>query len=148
MTTYWAPLLHLYQPYTQDADVLRLIDKECYKPLFRMMEKHDNSRFCLNINGVLIELLHKFGLSDTIELLKNLVAENKIEILGTGKNHPILPLIPQKEITHQIRLNEEINRKEFGKNWHGTGFFPPEMAISAKVTKIVKEMGYKWVIMS
>ena len=146
--TYWAPLLHVYQPPTQEIEILKIIDKECYKPLFTMMDKHDNSRFCLNINGVLIELLHEFGLSDTIELLKNLVAENKIEILGTGKFHPILPLIPQKEVHHQVRMNEEINRKEFGNSWYRSGFFPPEMAISAKVAKIVKEMGYKWVIMS
>ena len=83
MTTYWAPLLHVYQPYTQDVEVLEIINKECYKPLFSMIDKHDNAKFCLNINGVLIELLYKYGLADTMDLLKNLVAESKIEDLTT-----------------------------------------------------------------
>jgi len=148
MTTYWAPLLHIYQPPTQDLEILRLINEECYKPLFSMMEAHDNARFCLNINGVLIEMLYEFGLADTMDLLKNLVSESKIEILGTGKFHPILPLIPKKEAYRQIRMNEEVNRKEFGTSWQRAGFFPPEMAISSEVAKYLREIGYKWVIMS
>lgn len=148
MTTYWAPLLHVYQPPWQDIEVLRTIDKECYKPLFSVIEEYENSKFCLNINGVLIDLLYEYGLGDTMDLLKNLVAESKVEILGTAKFHPILPLIPKKEAFHQIHMNEELNRKEFGSSWERTGFFPPEMAISSKVAKYIKEMGYKWVIMS
>ncbi|MFX1392284.1 MAG: hypothetical protein ACFFAH_01805 [Promethearchaeota archaeon] len=148
MTIYWAPLLHIYQPPTQEIEILKTINKECYKPLFLMMEEHDNSKFCLNVNGVLIELLKEFGLGDTIDLLKNLVSENKIEIVGTGKYHPILPLIPKKEVYHQITMNEEVNRKEFGKVWERKGFFPPELAISSEIINIIHEFGYQWVVMS
>lgn len=148
MTTYWAPLLHIYQPPTQEIGILRRIDKECYKPLFSMIEECENAKFCLNINGVLVDMLYEFGLADTMELLKNLVSENKIEILGTGKFHPILPLIPKKEASHQIRMNEEINRREFGNIWERKGFFPPEMAISPSIIKIIRDFGYKWVVMS
>ncbi|MFX1308169.1 MAG: hypothetical protein ACFE9M_12310 [Promethearchaeota archaeon] len=147
MTTYWAPLFHIYQPPTQDMNVLRTIDKECYKPLFCLLEEYENAKFCLNINGILIELLYKFGLSDTMDLLKNLVSENKIEIVGTAKFHPILPLIPKKEVQLQIQMNEELNRREFGR-WERKGFFPPEMAISGGVAKYIRQLGYKWVIMS
>jgi len=147
MTTYWAPLLHAYQPPTQDLKILRRIDKESYKPLFSLLEEYENAKFCLNINGVLIELFYKFGLSDTMELLKNLVSESKIEIMGTAKYHPILPLIPEKETHHQIQMNEELNRREFGR-WERKGFFPPEMAISGAVAKYIQKLGYKWVIMS
>jgi len=86
-------------------------------------------------------------LNDTIELLKNLVSENKIEIVGTAKYHPILPLIPKKEAQRQIQMNEETNRKEFGR-WDKKGFFPPELAISGAIAKIIRQLGYKWVIMS
>lgn len=147
LVTYWAPLLHAYQPPTQDLKILKEIDKECYKPLFSLMEDYENPKFCLNINGVLIELFYKFGLSDTMDLLKNLVSENKVEIVGTAKYHPILPLIPEKEAQHQIQMNEEVNRREFGR-WERRGFFPPEMAISGAVAKYIKKLGYKWVVMS
>ncbi len=147
MTTYWAPLLHIYQPPTQDPKVLRNINKECYKPLFSLLEEYDNPKISLNINGVLIELFYEFGLSDTMDLLKNLVSENKIEIVGTAMFHPILPLIPKKEAQHQVQMNEEINRKEFGR-WERKGFFPPELAISGGIAGLIRQLGYKWVIMS
>ena len=147
MTTFWAPLLHIYQPATQDLKVLKSIDKECYKPLFSLLDKYDNVKFCLNISGVLIELLYEFSLSDTVDLIKNLVSESKIEIVGTAKYHPILPLIPKKEVQYQIQMNEEISRREFGR-WERKGFFPPEMAISGSVAKLIRQLGYKWVIMS
>ena len=148
MTTYWAPLLHIYQPPTQEIEILKSINKECYKPLFTVIEEYDDAKFCLNINGNLIEMLYEYGLGDTMDLLRNLVSESKIEILGTAKFHPILPLIPTKEAYHQIRMNEEVNRKEFGNIWQPKGFFPPEMAISSKVAKIIQNLEYKWVIQS
>ena len=49
VTTYWAPLLHAYQPPTQDFKVLKNIDKECYKPMFSLLEKYDDIQFTLNI---------------------------------------------------------------------------------------------------
>jgi alpha-amylase/alpha-mannosidase (GH57 family) len=92
-------------------------------------------------------LLREFELEDTIELVQNLVADQKLEILGTAKFHPILPLIPEKEAQRQILLNEEINRREFN-NWEKNGFFPPELSISSKVAKFIRQSGYEWVIMS
>jgi len=148
MTTYWAPLLHIYQPPTQEIQILKLVNKDCYKPLFSIIDDYENAKFCLNINGVLIELLYEYGLADTMELIKKLVAEDKIEIMGTAKFHPILPLIPEKEVKHQIKMNEVINRREFGDFWKPMGFFPPEMAVSPDVIKIIQELGYKWIILS
>jgi len=145
--TYWAPLLHIYQPPDQDLQILKRINKECYKPLFSLLDEYTNLKLSLNISGVLVELLYEFGLSDTMDILKKLVSEKKVEIVGTAKFHPILPLIPRKEVKHQILMNEEINRREF-KHWQKSGFFPPEMAISGGVAKLLKELGYKWVIMS
>jgi len=144
---YWAPLLHMYQPTFQDRGVLRQIDKECYKPLLKMLEEHDNVKISLNINSVLIDMLYEFDLGDTIEILHNLENSNKIEITGTAKFHPILPLIPQKEIEHQIEIHEETIRNEF-EQWERGGFFPPEMAIGSQVAKVIRELGYKWVIFS
>jgi len=134
---YWAPLLHMYQPTFQDSRVLRQIDKECYKPLLKMFEEHDNVKISLNINAVLIDKLNEFDLCDTLEILQNLESSNKIEITGTAKFHPILPLIPQKECEHQIEINEKNLRNEF-KQWERGGFFPPEMSISSQVAKYIR----------
>ncbi|MFX0019099.1 MAG: hypothetical protein ACFFBT_02515 [Promethearchaeota archaeon] len=147
MTTYFAPLIHIYQPPTQDIKVLKRINEECYKPLFSLIKGYDNAKFCLNINGILIEMLYEYDFGDTIELIKDLVVENKIEVVGTAKFHPILPLIPRKEAQHQIQINEEVNIKTFGR-WERKGFFPPELSINSKVAKFLRDLGYKWVILS
>jgi alpha-amylase/alpha-mannosidase (GH57 family) len=80
MTTYWAPLIHIYQPPSQELNVLKSIDKECYKPLFALFENYNNIKFCLNISGVLIELLHEFNLSDTVDLLITLYLKRKLKL--------------------------------------------------------------------
>lgn len=148
MTNYLCFLIHMYQPPTQDIEILKKIDKECYKPLFKMIQERDNARFCLNINGVLVDMLYEYGLGDTMDLIKYLVKDKKLEVVGTAKFHPILPLIPEKEIIRQIELNQIVNEREFGKDWKRLGFFPPEMAISPGVMKVVKDLGYEWMIMS
>lgn len=148
MANYLSLLLHMYQPPTQDIKVLKKINDECYQPLFRIIQQYENARFCLNINGVLVDMLYEFGLGETMDLIKDLVKQKKIEIVGTGKFHPILPLIPKEEVERQIHLNEDVNRREFGNNWKKIGFFPPEMAISPAIIDLVKKLGYEWIIMS
>ena len=148
MTIYWAPLLHIYQPPTQDDDVLKSINKECYMPLLSILNDCDIAKITLNVNAVLIELLIENELFSTLNLLKNLVSESKVEITGNAKYHPILPLIPKKEAYHQIHINEDLIRREFGNAWQRKGFFPPEMAISPKIATYIQELGYKWIIQS
>ena len=148
MTIYWAPLLHIYQPPIQDVNMLKRINKECYEPLLSILNDCDIAKITLNVNAVLIELLIENELFSTLNLLKNLASESKLEITGNAKYHPILPLIPKKEAYHQIQINEELIKREFGDVWQRKGFFPPEMAISPKIANYIQELGYKWVIQS
>lgn len=145
---YLCCLLHFYQPPTQDFEILKKIDLECYQPLLRTLINSKNIKITLNINGVLLDMLHQNGFKESILSLKKLLEENKIEITGTAKYHPILPLIPLKEIKHQIEINEEALQNYFGFDWKKIGFFPPEMAVSRETIKIVRELKYKWIIMS
>lgn len=67
MTSFYSSLLHIYQPPTQDVDVLKRINKECYEPLFSVIEENENAKFSLNVNGVLIEMLLNHGMGETVE---------------------------------------------------------------------------------
>ncbi|OLS16335.1 MAG: Alpha-galactosidase [Promethearchaeota archaeon CR_4] len=146
--TFWAPFLHIYQPRWQRPDILKQIDEECYRPLFRVIDGSPNARVTININGVLIDLLYEHNLGETVDLLKKLVNEGKVEVVGTAKFHPLMPLLPPDENRHQIDLNEITNTATFGTQWSRKGFFPPEMAISPEVLKTIQDAGYKWVIAS
>jgi len=142
----WANFLHFYQPAGQQPDILEAIVAQSYRPIIEGIKKHDKVRLTININGALFELLDKYGYSDIIEDLKNLVAENRIEITGSAKYHPLLPLLSEKEIIRQIELNTETLRHFLG-NYTPSGFFPPEMAYDSRIAKIIEKLGFKWIVL-
>ncbi|MHA1343282.1 MAG: hypothetical protein ACTSQG_04815, partial [Promethearchaeota archaeon] len=141
-------VLHAYQPPTQDINVLKKIDNDCYKQVFNLLSNFEDIKINLNINSVLIELFYEYGIDDTLDIIKNLYYENKIQICGSAKYHPILPLIPEKEIYRQIKMDEELKKNAIDKAWKGKVFFPPELAINSSVSNIVKNLGYKSIILS
>ncbi len=145
---YWAQLLHMYQPPTQSPAVLRKIYHESYKPLMEVLLKHPQARVTVNINGVLTEMLHDCGHDDIIDALKELAGRGQIELTGSGKYHPILPLIPQKEVERQIKLNVATNRHFFSELYAPKGFFPPEMCYSKDIVAPIVDSGYQWIILS
>ncbi len=144
---YWAPFLHLYQPPWQDMDVLRRINQECYEPLLLMMKRHENAKITLNVQGCLLDMLADLELDRTIHLLQELYDEGKIELVGSGKFHPILPIIPKSEIHRQVNLHKKTIKQYIDEDWEPKGFFPPEMAVSPNICNTVSNMGYQWMIM-
>lgn len=148
MVVHFAFLFHIYQPPVQIPAVIRQIVSESYTPIINSLHDHPEAKITLNINGTLTEQLHDFGYDDLIEKISILAARGQIEFTGSGKFHPLLPLIPEPEIKRQIRLNNDTNRQFFGKVFNPKGFFPPEMAISEEVLDTVKMSGFDWIIMS
>jgi alpha-amylase/alpha-mannosidase (GH57 family) len=145
---YWAQLLHFYQPPTQVPSVLRKICSESYRPLVHVFQEYPNARLTVNFNGVLTDMLMDCGHKDVIDGYRNLAEKGQIEFTGTGKYHPILPLIPREEVKRQIDLNAQTNRHFFGKSYVPQGFFPPEMCYSRDILQPITKSGYHWIILS
>jgi len=148
MVVYFAFLFHIYQPPVQIPIVIKQIVNESYKPIMEALQDHPEAKITLNINGTLTEQLHDFGYDDLIGAITTLASKGQIEFTGSGKFHPLLPLIPEPEVKRQITLNNDTNRHFFGKLYNPRGFFPPEMAVSEEVFKTVKKSGFDWIIMS
>ncbi len=146
MTVYWAPFLHAYQPPWQSVEVFKQIYKECYMPLLSMLERHQNVKITINIQGCLLDQFAELNLIEARDIMRDLIDVKKIELVGSAKYHPILPLIPPNEITHQIKLNNIEISKHFPKSVQ-KGFFPPEMAVSPELCSIIKNSGFEWMIM-
>lgn len=143
---YWAPFLHFYQPPTQFHAILKKVCNESYRPLLAMLGEHPNTKVTINICGVLTEMLNDHGASDILDQIKTLAQNNQIEFADSGKYHPILPLIPKKEMRRQIELNHKTNGYFFKKAYQPKGFFPPEMCYSEELAGLLSEMGYLWVL--
>ncbi|MDD5032126.1 MAG: polysaccharide deacetylase family protein [Patescibacteria group bacterium] len=143
----WINFLHLYQPVNTDAYFIKEATELSYARIIRAIEEHPNLKFTLNITGALILRWGELGYKDLLVRLNNLKEKGQVELTGTAAYHPLLPLIPKEEVARQIKENEEILKKHFGENFHPKGFFLPEMAYGPKVAKIIKKLGYEWIIL-
>lgn len=145
---YWAPLLHFYQPPTQTPDILMKVSNESYRPILAVFNEFPYAKATFNINAVLTEMLGLYGYTDVIEGMQRLGQRGQVEFTGSGKYHPILPLIQRDEIKRQIRLNQNTNRQYLGDAYQPRGFFPPEMCYSNDIVKPIAESRHEWIIAS
>lgn len=122
------------------------ITRQSYVKIFEILAKNPKAFLTLNICGSLTEQLGQ-SFPKVIVEIKNLAKAGQIEFTGTAAYHPLLPKLPKSEMLRQIKLNSEINKKYFGKVFAPVGFFPPEMAYSAKLGDVLEELGFAWVIL-
>lgn len=140
----WLNFLHFYQPANApDYTIAKALDKSYWR-LLRLMEEHPNLRMTWNVSGCLLERLDKE--KDFLARLKFLVKKGRVELTGSAAYHGLLPLLPETEVVRQIKEQEKILRRHFGSGFKPAGFFLPEMAYSSAVAKLVKRLGYSWLI--
>jgi len=142
----WANFLHIYQPPGWQKSIILKVAKESYRPLFKILLKNHRIKITFNITASLTEQLIKYGLQDIVHDIKTLARSGQLEFTGSAKYHPILSLLPENEIRRQIFLNYKTNKKYFGSFYKPVGFYPPEMAVNAKLFKLISRLGYKWII--
>ncbi|MEO6398610.1 MAG: hypothetical protein ABIP13_09105 [Tepidiformaceae bacterium] len=146
--TYWAQLLHFYQPPTQTHDILTRVANESYRPLLAVLKEQPLAKLAVNMNGVLTEMLLDHGLGDVVDSLREVAERGQIEFVGSGKFHPILPLIPHAMAERAIQENAASNGTAFGECWRPRGFFPPELCFGPGTAEQVASAGQQWVILS
>ncbi len=143
----WLNFLHFYQPANAEFYNIRKALDKSYWRLIRLMEEHPDIKMTFNVSGCLLERLEEGKEKSFIERLKFLVKKGRVELTGSAYYHGFLPLLPEREVIRQIKENEKILKKIFGKNFKPSGFFLPEMAYSANVAIIIKKLGYQWIIL-
>jgi alpha-amylase/alpha-mannosidase (GH57 family) len=102
----------------------------------------------MNINGVLLEMLRDYGHREVIRGFRELGEKGQIEFTGSGKYHPILPLIPPSERQRQIELNIVTLKHFLAKDLAPKGFFPPEMCYDSEILPEVITAGHEWILLS
>jgi len=143
----WINFLHFYQPAIASSETIDEVVRSCYKPWVRFLEKNSSLKITINFTACLTEKLVNSGHEDLINRISRLAEKGQIELVETLAFHSLAPLIPEKEIIKQIEINHAINSNRFGKLYNPTGFFLPEMAYSNRVAKIIKDLGYKYLIL-
>ena len=96
----WACFLHFYQPPTQKKQWIDRITVESYRRLVEGLLNHPRAKVTFNINAVLLEFWDKYGHQDVLDGLRNLLKRGQIELTGSAKYHPLLPMIPRELFFH------------------------------------------------
>lgn len=143
----WVNIFHCYQPPGWSAAVLRRVLRESYRPFFHWLLDHPPVRVTVNIAASLAEQWLDFGGRDVVEMVRALVHRGQTELLGTAAYHPILPLLPERDVRWQIEYNAERNRAIFGEEFQPRGFYLPEMAYGDPAAVVVREMGFSWMVL-
>ncbi len=143
----WVNFLHLYQPANADGHVIEEATRMSYERLVRDLEENPGIKFTWNIAGCLLLRWKELKYFALIKRIKTLVRRGQVELTGSAAYHPILPLIPEKEVLAQIKEQEDILRYYLGKNLKLKGFFLPEMAYGPALAKIIKKFGYEWILL-
>jgi len=102
-----------------------------------------------------LELFDKYGYSNIIASMKELVELGRVEIVGTAAYHPLLTKIQPSFAEQQIILQEFALGYYLGrrKGFDGDntvmykdlkGFFPPELAVNRDLLGILSDLGYEW----
>lgn len=138
--------MHIYQPANSENRQIKEAAEKSYARLVRALKKNSRIKFTLNVTGCLLVRLEELGFKELINRIRALSERGQIELVGSAMYHPLLPLIPEKEIMKQIQENEKVLKKYFPKI-KLNGFFLPEMAYNEKVGRIIKKSGYKWIIL-
>ncbi|MEF9426687.1 MAG: hypothetical protein L0956_05775, partial [Candidatus Mariimomonas ferrooxydans] len=144
----WINILHFHQPPFQDLDLVRKTTDECYLPVTKLLIERPHARTVVNIEGNILEILSEYipNGQEVIKRLKTLYSRGQLEITGTGKYHPIFPLIPEKEVERQLTLQEESLNDYLNIDKIPDILYLPELAYLPEQTKLYKEKGYQWVV--
>jgi alpha-amylase/alpha-mannosidase (GH57 family) len=112
----------------------------------------DVARVHLSISGTLLETLadpqfqsRVYGIVDCGSLLWHFQNERLFRILGTGFYHPVLPLIPEADREEHLWRWRAIAGHLFWRNAFG-GFWPPEMGFDMSLIPLLKQFGYRYVL--
>lgn len=143
----WLNFLHLYQPANTNSFHIQEATEKAYKRIVRGLENNPKIKFTLNISGCLLLRWEDTGFTDLYARINKLINRGQIELVGSGAYHPLLPLLPKEEIIWQIKENEKLIKQFLGSDIKLRGFFLPEMAYDLPVAKIIKKLGYEWLIL-
>jgi len=83
----------------------------CYWPLLRLAEKHPH--IGIEVSGYTLEQIARLDPA-WIAQARTLIAQNKIELIGSGYSQMIGPLVPARVTAENLRIGNEVYRALLG----------------------------------
>ena len=138
---------HYYYDDFANDDILTRIAQRSYIPaaetLLHLLEQYPGFRCAFSISGVALEQLEQY-VPEFIDIMKNLIATGRVEILGETYAHSLSSLIDPDEFANQVRVHDEKIQSLFGvkpKVLRNT-----ELIYCDEMAPQIAALGYKGVI--
>ena len=114
----------------------------CYWPLLRLAENHPH--LGIEVSGYTLEEIARRDPS-WIARARELIADNKIELIGSGYSQMIGPLVPARVMAENLRIGNEIYRELLGTR--PAVALVNEQAFSAGLVEHYLDAGYSALLM-
>ncbi|HEX2239535.1 MAG TPA: alpha-amylase/4-alpha-glucanotransferase domain-containing protein [Actinomycetota bacterium] len=98
-----ALVVHFHQPVGNLDSVVANATDRCYRPFLEVVRRHPGVKLTLHYSGCLLEWLES-NAADVTEMLGELVAGDRVELLTGGFYEPILAALPRRDQVGQIRM--------------------------------------------
>jgi len=102
-----------------------------------------NAPCALSVPWGLTERWHSDGYHQALRNCAELRRQGHTEFVASAAYYPILPLLPREAIARQI-THDQVRHGELYRDWHCSGFVPPEMAYGPELIPILVESGFRW----
>jgi hypothetical protein len=116
--------------------------RRCYWPLLRLAERH--APIGLEVSGYTLEEIARLD-PDWIACARALIAEGKIELIGSGYSQMIGPLVPARVTAENLAIGNDVYRALL--NARPTIALVNEQAFSAGLVGLYLDAGYSALLM-
>jgi hypothetical protein len=136
--------IHNHQPVGNFEHVFEELYQKCYRPYLDVLKDFPLIKTSAHFTGPLLEWLKK-NHPDLIALVRDLVAEKRMEIISGGFYEPILSSLPEDDAIGQIRMMNEFIETEF--DYSPRGLWLAERIWSPDLPKIISAAGLQYTIL-
>jgi hypothetical protein len=136
--------LHNHQPVGNFDNVFEQAYRDSYCPFLDVFEQYTGLRFSLHVSGPLLEWLDEHH-PEYVDRLADLVAADRIEILGGAFYEAILTMIPPRDRVGQIRTYTKWLHDRLGANVRG--MWMPERVWEQCLVSDLADAGIQYTIL-
>lgn len=141
---YFLIMIHNHQPIGNFKDVIFKAFYNSYIPFLEKVYKYKNINITLHTSGILFEFVEENNIKDYEDLIKELLKENRIELVSGTFYEAILSLIPDEDKINQIKKMNEYLKNKF--NYISKGMWLTERVWEPDLPKYIRKADIEYTL--
>jgi len=141
---YFLIMIHNHQPIGNFKDVFLKAFYNSYIPFLEKILKYKNINIALHTSGILFEFMEENNIKDYEDIIKELLKENRIELVSGTFYEAILSLIPDEDKINQIKIMNDYLKNKF--NFTPKGMWLTERIWEPDLPKYIKKAGIEYTL--